>query len=176
MAKKKATPVQPGKTVNVNGIEVPFAKLPKEIREAIEKAEAEKERRRKEREELAKLVPFTVDKLGQVRKELEPFGKSLMAALNELAKVGIKFTEMQRSGQEVYGQMGKYKVALTLEYSDEVFPKPVVVASVRNIAEGDCVIEHAWSAFVHKDKFQVFENQLPDYILNQRPDGITKEE
>lgn len=159
------------KTVNVNGIEVPFNKLPKDVRDAITKAEADREKRAEEREEAAKPVPFTVDALGKARKELAPFAKGLAKGLADLAKVGMKFTEMRRDGAEIYGDMGTYKVGMTFEYSDEVFPKPVIVARARNIAEGDCVITQAWSAFVHKDKCDVFENQLLDYVLKQRPDG-----
>ena len=160
-----------GKTVDVNGVAVPFDKLPKENQKAIEEAEKAKEQRRAERIEAAKPIPFSVSELAKARKEIAPFAKSLTSALEELGKVGMKFTEMRKDGTEVLGDMGTYKVRLTFEYSDEVFPKPVIVARASNVAEGENVIEHAWSAFVHKDKYNVFENQLLDYVMKQRPDG-----
>lgn len=175
MATKK-----PKRMINVNGVEVEADKLPKSLVKQIDKAikerQTEREKAKAEAEEAARPVPFTVPDLVKARPKLARFSNELGKALAEVAQVGMKFTTMQKDGQQVFGKLGTYEIAGTFEYTEELFPKPTVLFKARNLAEGDNVIEHAWSAFVHKDKHDVIENQLLDYVLKTRPDGQQTEE
>jgi hypothetical protein len=160
---------KPKRMVNINGVEMEFNKLPKAVRDAINKKEKEIAKAKSEAEELAKPVKLDINKIGERRKELAPFAGQLSKLLDELAHAEMKFDSIRRDGGEMYGEMKGYKIAATLEYTDELFPKPCVLFKARNVAEGDNVIDHACSAFVHKNSHQIYQNQLIDYILGERP-------
>jgi hypothetical protein len=113
-------------------------------------------------------VPFTLEKLLEVRKELKPFKKQFEKMLENLGQSRIKFDKMRDNGEYLKGAMGEYDVCATVEYDTDVFPQPVSVVKVYNLNDYT-VLEPMWAGFIEKKKQLVFRNKLLDYAVGDAP-------
>lgn len=113
-------------------------------------------------------IPFDLDKLAGIRKELKPFRAELGKVVDTLAKSGVKFKVMSDRGDYLKGEAGEYDITATLEYDDEIMPKPIVMVKVFNLNHME-PIDPAWGAMVNKKGHSVYTNKLIDYAVGQAP-------
>jgi translation initiation factor 2B subunit (eIF-2B alpha/beta/delta family) len=138
-------------------------------------AEALKEVRQEEVDNLPKPVKFSMDQLVKARPDLSSFKNELEKVFKELSDSGMQFDKVDRVKGSCTGSMKKYKLEATFKVADDIFPKKTVVMEVHNIAD-DNPLEHTWASFVWPKSHTPYENRLLDYIVGDAYNGPEPEE